>query len=81
LKFITDKKDPAFQDVAAKELVELYSYLYIGYILLDQAEVEPKKVFTANRYALNSLANARKNAESIKDGLFNDILHAEKILV
>jgi 3-(methylthio)propanoyl-CoA dehydrogenase len=81
VKYIADKKDPAFQDLAAKDLVELYSYLYTGYLLLEQAETEPKKVFTANRYILNSLANARKNAESIKDGLFNDILHAEKILV
>jgi alkylation response protein AidB-like acyl-CoA dehydrogenase len=81
LKYVNEKKDPSFQDVAAKDLVELYSYIYIGYLLLDQAEIEPKKVFTANRYVLNSLANARKNAESIKDGLFNDILHAERILV
>ena len=81
LKYVVEKKDPAFQDVAARDLVELYSYLYIGYLLLEQAEIEPKKVFTANRYILNSLANARKNSESIKDGLFNDILHAEKILV
>ena len=81
LKYVIEKKDPSFQDVAAKDLVELYSYIYIGYLLLDQAEIDPKKVFTANRYVLNSLANARKNAESIKDGLFSDILHAEKILV
>lgn len=80
-KYVIGKKDPAFQDVAAKDLVELYSYLFIGYLLVEQAEIEPKKVFTANRYILNSLANARKNAESIKDGLFNDILHAEKILI
>jgi hypothetical protein len=69
-----------FQELASKDLVELYSYLYIGYLLLDQAEKEPNKVFVANRYVLSSLANARKNAESIKDGLFSDILHAEKIL-
>ena len=80
LKYVVERKDPAFQDVAAKDLVELYTYLIIGYLLLDQAEIEPKKVFIANRYILTSLANARKNAESIKDGLFSDILHAEKIL-
>ena len=80
LKYVIERKDPVFQDVASKDLVELYSYLYIGYILLDQAEIEPNKVFVANRYVLTSLANARKNAESIKDGLFSDILHAEKIL-
>jgi len=80
LKYVVEKKDPAFQDVAAKDLVELYTYLIIGYLLLDQAEIDPKKVFIANRYVLTSLANARKNSESIKDGLFTDILHAEKIL-
>jgi alkylation response protein AidB-like acyl-CoA dehydrogenase len=80
LKYVIERKDPAFQDVAAKALVELYTYLITGYLLLDQAEIEPKKVFIANRYVLTSLANARKNAESIKDGLFSDILHAEKIL-
>ncbi len=80
LKYVADKKDPAFQDVAAKDLLELYTYLVVGYLLLDQAEIEPQKVFSANRYILYSLANARKNAASVKDGLFNDILHAEKIL-
>ena len=80
LKYVIERKDPAFQDVAAKDLLELYSYLVVGYLLLDQAELEPRKVFTVNRYILYSLANARKNAESIKDGLFMDILHAEKIL-
>ena len=63
-----------------KDLVELYTYLIVGYLLLDQAEIEPRKIFIANRYILTSLANARKNTESIKDGLFTDILHADKIL-
>ena len=80
LKYVLERKDPVFQELASKDLVELYSYLYIGYLLLEQAEKEPNKVFIANRYVLTSLANARKNAESIKDGLFGDILHAEKIL-
>lgn len=80
LKYILDKKDTSFQDVAAKELVELYSYVYIGYLLLDEAEQEPRKIFIANRYILNSLANARRNAETIKSETFSDILHADKIL-
>ncbi|MCX6159970.1 MAG: acyl-CoA dehydrogenase family protein [Ignavibacteriae bacterium] len=80
LKYVLDKKDTQFQDVAAKDLVELYSYLFIGYLLLDEAEKEPKKIFTANRYIINSLANARKNAETIKNELFSDLLHADKIL-
>ena len=81
LKYVIDKKDTTFQDVAAKDLVELYSYLYIGYLLLEEAGEDPRKIFIANRYIITSLANARKNAESIKDELFNDILHADEILV
>jgi alkylation response protein AidB-like acyl-CoA dehydrogenase len=81
LKYVIDKKDHAFQDVAAKDLVELYSYLYIGYMLLDEAEIESRKMFIANRYILNSVSSAHKNAESIKNELFSDLLHSDKILI
>ena len=80
LKYVLDKKDVSFQEVASKDLVEMYSYLYIGYLLLDEAEIEPKKIFIANRYIVGSVANAKKNAESIKAGLFSDLLHADEIL-
>lgn len=79
-KYLLDKKDPVFQDAAAKEIVELYTYLYVGYLVLDEAEEEPRKVFIANRYILNALASARKNAEAIKAEVFADLLHADKIL-
>ena len=49
LKYTVDKKDATFQDVAAKDLVELYSYLFIGYLLIEEAEKEERKVFIANR--------------------------------
>jgi len=81
LKYVLDKKDHTFQDVAAKDLVDLYSYLYIGYLLLDEAEIEQRKTFVANRYILHSVSNARKNAESIKNELFSDLLHSDEILI
>lgn len=81
LHYVIEKKDSTFQDVAAKDLVELYSYLYIGYLVLEEAEEDSRKVFIANRYIINSLSNAQKNAASIKNELFNDMLHADKILV
>ena len=81
LQYVIDKKDSTFQDVAAKDLVELYSYLYIGYLVLEEAEEDARKVFIANRYIINSLSNAQKNAASIKNELFNDLLHADKILI
>lgn len=81
LKYVIDKNDSTFQDVAAKDLVELYCYLYIGYLVLEEAEINERKVFIANRYIIESLANAKKNAESIKNELFVDLLHADKILI
>lgn len=80
LKYVVEKKDTGFQDVAAKDLVEMYSYLHVGYLLLDEAEREPRKVFIANRYIVTALANARKNAAAVRGELFGDLLHAERIL-
>ena len=81
LKYVKEKKDTGFQDVAAKDLVELYSYIYTGYLLLDEANDDQKRVFTAKRFILDSLARSRKNAESIKNELYSDILHADTILI
>lgn len=81
LKYIKDKKDTNLQDVAAKDLVELYTYIYIGFLLLKEANEDQRKVFTARRYILDAVAKARKNAESIKSELYSDILHADTILI
>ena len=80
LKYVLEKKDNSFQDVAARDLVDLYGYLYVGYLLLEEAEREPRKVFIANRYIVNALAGARKNAEAIRSETFGDLLHADEIL-
>ncbi len=80
LKYIQDKNDPRYQDVAAKELVDLYSFLYVGFLVLDEAEINRRKIFIANRYITNALANTRKNSEAIKNEQFSDLLHADEIL-
>ncbi len=81
LKFVTDKTDKHIQSVAAKELVEIYSYLYTGWLLMDEAEEDSRKVFIARRYILGAAAKTRKNWEVIKKDLYADLLHAEDILV
>ena len=80
LAYVMDRNDKDFQDVAAKELVDLYSYLYIGYLLLDEAEADGRKKFIANRYIVSALARAHQNAEAIKNEQFSDLLHADEIL-
>lgn len=81
LRYVKEKKDANIQDVAAKDLVELYGYIYIGYLLLDEANEQQRKVFTARRFILDALTKARKNAEAIKNELYSDILHADTILI
>ena len=58
----------------------MYISCYLGYVLLDQAEIEGRKLFIAHRYILRSVSEARMHIESIKNGTFADILHADKIL-
>lgn len=81
LKYVLDKDDPQFQEVAAEQLVSLYSYLYIGYLLLDEAEISKRKIFIANRYIVGAYGNAKNDAEKIKNEQFSDLLHADEILL
>jgi len=81
LKYVEDKDDKYFQDVAAKELVEMYGYTYVGYLLLDEAEKNTRKVFIAKRYILDALATCRKHAAAIKNDEFSDLYHADEILL
>ncbi len=81
LKYVKDKKDVNLQEVASKDLVELYTYIYVGFLLLNEANEDQRKVFTARRYILDALSKARKNAEAIKTELYSDILHADTILI
>jgi hypothetical protein len=80
LRYVAGKEDKHFKDVAARELVELYTYIYTGYLLLDEAEANSHKVFIANRYIVSALSTARRHGEAIKSEQFSDLLHAEEIL-
>lgn len=77
---VTERHDSTFHDVNAKALVELYAVPYVGYMLLDAAERDDRKIFIANRYILNGVAEAQKNAAQIKHGTYGDVLHAHRIL-
>lgn len=81
LKYVTDKTDKSLQSVAAKELVEIYSYLYTGWLLMDEAESDSRKVFIARRYILGAAAKTRRNWEVIKKDLYADLLHADDVLI
>ncbi|MBK1699874.1 acyl-CoA dehydrogenase family protein [Thiococcus pfennigii] len=81
LKYVTETTDKQLQSVAAKELVEMYSYLYTGWLLMGEAADDSRKVFIARRYIIGAAAKARRNAEAIKKDLFGDLLYAGDVLV
>jgi hypothetical protein len=74
------QEDRSVTDVAAKELVELYGFLHMGYLLLDDAGRDERKKLIANRFAVDALAKSRKNFESIMANQFSDLKHAAEIL-
>jgi hypothetical protein len=77
---VEKQDDRSIADVAAKELVEMYGFLHMGYLLLDDAEIDERKVLIANRFAIDALAKSRKNFETIVGNQFSDLEHAAKIL-
>ena len=77
---VEDQDDRAISDVAAKELVEMYGLLYMGYLLLDDAGRDERKKLIANRFAADAMAKSRKNFEAIMGNQFCDLEKAGEIL-
>jgi alkylation response protein AidB-like acyl-CoA dehydrogenase len=77
---LEERDDRSVTDVASKELVEMYGFLHMGYLLLDDAERDERKKLIANRFAVDALAKSRKNSEAIMADQFSDLEHAGAIL-
>ncbi len=68
-----------FRTVAAKELVDMYGYLYTGYLLLNEASTEERKVLIANRYINNALAKSHASLTAIKNNQYDDLENVDEI--
>jgi hypothetical protein len=77
---VEKQDDRSIAEVSAKELVEMYGFLHMGYLLLDDAEKDERKGLIANRFAIDALARSRKNFETIVGNQFSDLEHAAEIL-
>ena len=78
--YVEAQEDRSVTDVAARELVEMYGFLQMGYLLLDDASRNERKKLIANRFAVDALAKSRKNFASIMANQFSDLEHAAEIL-
>ena len=79
-KYIQERKDTTYQDAAARDLVEMYGRTYVGYLVLDQVPIEPRKAWVAERFIRRAIASAQQGAEVIRNGLFSDLARAQEIL-
>lgn len=74
--FVLEQEDKAYQELHSAELVEMYGSLYVGYLLLDEAAEDSRKMLIAKKYIMDALATALHHTESITKGfdtLFTDI--------
>lgn len=74
--YVLEQEDKAYQELHSAELVEMYGSLYVGYLLLDEAAEDSRKMLIAKKYILDSLATALHHTESITKGfdtLFTDV--------
>jgi hypothetical protein len=77
---VEEKNDQAFAGVAAKGLVEIYGFMYVGYLLLDATETELGKLPIARRYIKSTLAKSRMHSETILSDHFADLESAQELL-
>jgi alkylation response protein AidB-like acyl-CoA dehydrogenase len=76
--YVLEQDDKAYQELHSAELVEMYSSIYVGYLVLDEATENPRKMLIAKKYILDSMAQAVHHTESITKGfdtLFADVEH------
>ena len=74
--YILDQDEKAYQELHSAELVEMYGSIYIGYLVLEEAAEEPRKMLIAKKYIMDALATALHHTESVTKGfdtLFTDI--------
>ena len=66
-------RNEAFTEVASKDLVDIYSGLYAGWLLMDEAQRDDRKVIIATRFAHRTLALAHAGVAHIRSCLYDDI--------
>ena len=55
VKTVADKKDSAYHDLVARDLVAMQTEIYVGLLLLRDAAIEPKRAAIAERYVLDAM--------------------------
>jgi len=78
--YVLEKDDKAYQELHSAELVEMYGSIYVGYILLEEATEDSRKMLIAKKYIMDAMATALHHTESITKGFDTLFADVEQIL-
>ncbi len=70
---------PAERDAGSRPLVDMYAGLYLGYLLLAEACLNPEKIPVATRFILAEQASAQAGLALIKNRKFQDLDNIDNI--
>ncbi len=79
-EYVLEQEDKAYQELHSAELVEMYGSLYVGYLVLEEAAENSRKMLIAKKYIMDSLAMALHHTESITKGFDTLFADVEQIL-
>ncbi len=68
VKYVADKKDSAYHDLRARNLVENETIVLVGLLMLRDAKKAPKRVPLAERYILDAAHDFERNYQIVMSG-------------
>jgi hypothetical protein len=68
VKYISDRKDAAYRDLMARNLVEMETYIFVGLLMLRDALKDSSREVLAERYILDSVSEFKKRYSDVVSG-------------
>ncbi len=75
VKFVADRKDAAYHDLHARDLVDMETYIFVGMLMLRDALKCEDRACLAERYVLDSQAEFAKRYAKVMSGDLSLIDH------
>ncbi|MBE6366449.1 MAG: acyl-CoA dehydrogenase [Lentisphaerae bacterium] len=80
VKFVSDRKDVAYHDLHARDLVEMETYVFVGMLMLRDAQKCEDRFVLAERYILDSQAEFAKRYAKVMSGDLTVIDHHRDVI-
>ena len=80
VKAVADRKDVAYHDLHARDLVEMETYVFVGMLMLRDAQKSEDRFVLAERYILDSQAEFAKRYAKVMSGDLTVIDHHRDVI-